>query len=57
MTVHLPGSAQGAKVHVDFRPPGWTAELAAWVLALVAGAGWSLVHAVRRRRARSESDA
>jgi hypothetical protein len=55
VTVHLPSSAEGGTVHVDFRPPGWTAELAAGVLALVAGAGWSLVHAVRRRRARPAS--
>ena len=46
--------AEGETVHVDFRPPGWTAEVAAWVLALVAGAGWSLFYAVRRRRAPGE---
>ena len=53
VTVDLPASAQGDTVHVDFRPPGWTAEVAAWVLALVAGAGWSLFYGVRRRRARA----
>jgi hypothetical protein len=53
VTVHLPATAQGGTVHVDFRPPGWTAELIAWVLALVAGAGWSVVHGVRRRRTRA----
>ena len=46
VTVHLPASAQGQTVHVDYRPPGWIAELATWVLALVVGAGWS----VRPRR-------
>jgi hypothetical protein len=50
VTVHLPASAEGETVHVDFRPPGWPAEIAAWVLALVGGAGWSLFHVVRRRR-------
>ena len=52
VTVHLPPSAQGETVHVDFHPPGWAAEVAAWVLALLAGAAWSLVYAVRRRRGR-----
>ena len=52
VTVHLPASAPGETVHVDFQPPGWTAEIAAWVLALLLGAGWSVVHAVRSRRAR-----
>jgi hypothetical protein len=52
VTVHLPASALGQAVHVDFQPPGWTAEIAAWVLALLLGAGWSVAHAVRSRRAR-----
>ena len=52
VTVHLPASAQGETVHVDYRPPGWTVEAAAWVLALVGGVGWSLFFAVRRRSAR-----
>ena len=52
VTVHLPASAQGHTAHVDFRPPGWYAEVAAWVLALVFGAGWSIFFAVRRRRDR-----
>ena len=53
ITVRLPASAQGSTVHVDFRPPGWTAEVAAWVLALLGGGTWSVLHAVRRRRARA----
>jgi hypothetical protein len=52
LTVHLPASAAGKTAHVDFQPPGWDAEIAAWVLALAGGAGWSLFYAVRRRRAR-----
>jgi hypothetical protein len=52
LTVRLPASAQGETVRVGFHPPGWTVEVAAWGLALAAGAGWSLVYAVRRRRAR-----
>ena len=52
VTVHLPASAQGETVHVDFHPPGWTVELAAWALALAGGAGWSLFYVVRRRRRR-----
>jgi hypothetical protein len=50
VTVDLPPGSNGRVVHVDFHPPGWPVELAAWALALVAGAGWSLVAAVRRRR-------
>jgi hypothetical protein len=53
VTVALPASAQGRVVHVDFHPPGWTAEVAAWLLALLVGAAWSVVHAVRRRRSAS----
>ena len=53
VTVHLPGSAAGQTVRVGFRPPGWYAELAAWAVALLAGAGWSLALAVGRRRRRS----
>ena len=50
LTVHLPGSAQGSTVNVDFHPPGWTAEVAAWALALTLGTAWSVGYAVRRRR-------
>jgi hypothetical protein len=50
VTVHVPASAQGRTVDVAFLAPGWPAELAAWALALVAGAAWSVVAAVRRRR-------
>ncbi len=53
VTVHLPGSAQGSTVHVGFHPPRWNLEVAAWVLALLGGAVWSVTHAVRRRRARA----
>jgi hypothetical protein len=52
VTVHLPASALGEKVNVVYRPPGWTAEVASWVLALVGGVGWSIFSAVRRRRRR-----
>ena len=52
LTVDLPASAAGQTVQVEFRPPGWNAEVAAWVLALLAGAAWSVTHEVRRRRAR-----
>ncbi len=50
VTVHVPASASGRTVSVAFHPPGWSVEVAAWVLALVCGGGWSLAHAVRRRR-------
>ena len=53
VTVHLPASARGETVHVGFQSPGWTIEIGAWVLALTGGAAWSLLHVVRRRRARS----
>jgi hypothetical protein len=52
VTVHLPSSAAGSTVHVDFHPPGWFVEVGAWALALFAGAGWSVVAAVRVRRSR-----
>lgn len=51
VTLHLPPSAAGDVVHVDFHPPGWPLELGAWLLALLGGAGWSVVHARSRRRA------
>lgn len=53
MTVHLPASAAGQIARVAFHPPGWDAEVAAWVIALLAGAGWSVAHALRRRRDRT----
>jgi hypothetical protein len=56
LTVHLPSSAAGSTVDVDFHSPGWTAEIGAWVLALLGGAVWSAWSAVvrirRSRRAR-----
>jgi hypothetical protein len=50
LTIHIPPSVQGQNVDVGFHPPGWPLELGAWALALVAGAAWSVVAAVRRRR-------
>jgi hypothetical protein len=52
LTVHLPGSAGGQTVDVGFHPPGWSAEVASWLLALLAGAVWSVVATVRRSRRR-----
>jgi hypothetical protein len=52
LTVNLPASAQGQPVEVAFRPPGWTAEIAAWVLALLGGAIWSVWSVVTLRRSR-----
>ncbi|MGC4108996.1 MAG: hypothetical protein QM747_00875 [Nocardioides sp.] len=49
VTVHLPASARGQNVDVAFHPPGWDAELAAWGLALLGGAAWSVTAAARRR--------
>ena len=50
MTVHLPAIGAGQTVDVAFHPPGWTAEVAAWLLAVVLGAAWSVVAAVGRSR-------
>ncbi len=50
LTVHVPSSAEGHTVDVDFHPPGWPVEVAAWLLALAAGATWSVVAAVKRSR-------
>jgi hypothetical protein len=55
VTVHLSPSDQGRTVDVGFHPPGWTAEVGAWALALVVGAGWCGWHAVRRRRGRGSA--
>lgn len=52
LTVHLPASARGQTVDVAFSPPGWTAEIAAWALALLAGAIWSAWSAIAVRRSR-----
>ena len=58
VTVRLPASARGQTVDVAFSPPGWTAEIAAWVLAILGGAiwsawsAWSAVAVRRSRRAR-----
>jgi hypothetical protein len=56
VTVHVPASAGGSTVHVGFHPPGWNVEIAAWALALLCGAGWSLGAAVRRRRRRPSAE-
>jgi hypothetical protein len=53
LTIHLPASAAGQTVEVGFHPPGWTAEVGAWLLALAGAAAWSVLAALRRsRRAR-----
>jgi hypothetical protein len=52
LTVHVPAAAAGQRVDVVFRPPGWTAEVAAWALALVGAATWSVWSAVALRRSR-----
>jgi hypothetical protein len=52
VTVHVPPSAEGRAVDVAFRPPGWTVELAAWLLAVAAGVAWSVGAAVAVRRSR-----
>jgi hypothetical protein len=52
LTVRLPASAQGRTVGVVFQPPGSTAELAAWLLALLGGAIWSAYSSVALRRSR-----
>jgi hypothetical protein len=50
LTVHVPATATGQTVDVAFHPPGWTAEVAAWLLAVAVGAAWSVVAAARRSR-------
>jgi hypothetical protein len=52
VTVRLPASARGQTVDVAFSPPGWAAEIAAWVLAILGGAIWSAWSAVAVRRSR-----
>jgi hypothetical protein len=42
VTVHLRPGSNGRVVHVDFHPPGWHLELGSWLVAVVAGAGWSM---------------
>jgi hypothetical protein len=50
LTLHVPASAAGQTVDVGFRPPGWLAEVGAWLLALVTGSVWSVVAVLRRAR-------
>jgi len=50
LSVDLPPGSTGRVVTVRFSPPGWLLELACWLLAVVAGAAWSLLVAVRPRR-------
>ncbi|HEX3295747.1 MAG TPA: hypothetical protein VHR85_02925 [Nocardioides sp.] len=50
LTVHVPATATGETVDVAFHPPGWAAEVAAWALAVLVGAAWSVVVWVGHRR-------
>jgi len=52
LSVDLPASAAGRTVTVRYSPPGWHAELATLVLALVGAVAWSGAAAVSRRRRR-----
>ncbi|WP_229051816.1 hypothetical protein [Aeromicrobium sp. Leaf350] len=52
LSVDLEDAAPGDVVTVQFRPPGWTLELASAAVALLIAAGWSVAHPLVRRRAR-----
>ncbi|MFF1382715.1 hypothetical protein ACFVWT_04030 [Arthrobacter sp. NPDC058288] len=50
LTVNVAPDMAGKTVTVSFQPPGWNVEIASLVAALLLGAAWSLVHALRGRR-------
>ncbi|MBE4719491.1 YfhO family protein [Pseudarthrobacter sp. AB1] len=57
LTVHVAPDMAGKTVTVTFQPPGWNVEIASLAAALLLGAVWSLVHALRgRRRPESPDD-
>ncbi len=56
LTVNVGPEMAGKTVTVSFQPPGWNVELASLAVALLLGAAWSLVHALRGRRRPSSPD-
>lgn len=52
VTVHLAPSSAGRTVTLDWNPPGWGIEVAAWWLAVLGGLAWSLAMGVRGWRRR-----
>jgi len=52
VTVRLDPSSAGRSVTVDWSPPGWGSEVAAWWLAVLGGLAWSAAVAVLRMRNR-----
>lgn len=56
LTVNVGPEMAGKTVTVSFQPPGWNVELASLAMALLLGAVWSLVHALRGRRRPASPD-
>lgn len=56
LTVDVAPDMAGKTVTVTFQPPGWTVEIASLAVALLLGAAWSLIHALRGRRRPGPSD-
>jgi hypothetical protein len=50
LTVNVAPDMAGKTVTVTFQPPGWNVEIASLAAALLLGAAWTLVHALRGRR-------
>jgi hypothetical protein len=56
LTVNVAPDMAGKTVTVSFQPPGWTLEIASLAAALLLGAAWSVVHALRGRRRSGSPD-
>ncbi|WP_441858331.1 hypothetical protein [Pseudarthrobacter sp. YAF2] len=52
LTVNVAPGTAGKTVTISFQPPGWAIEIASLSAALLLGAAWALVHALRVRRRR-----
>lgn len=49
MRVHLTPDQVGEPITITYRPPGWPLEAGSWLVAVVAGLGWSLAEVIRSR--------
>lgn len=55
LTVDVDGLAAGTTIEVQYRPPLWEVGIGAVVIAVLVGAAWCVVHAVRSGR-RADTD-
>lgn len=52
LTVQVPEESVGRSVLVRYSPPGWTLEIACWILGVGLALVWSVAHLWSRRRRR-----